>query len=71
MKRKEEYPELARKPLKLLVPFSYLFVLFNGGFKKLKREIDSQLENDLIICVSKIEPRFEIFFKNKQAQPSH
>jgi hypothetical protein len=33
MKRKEEYPELARKPLKLLVPISYLCVFFNGGFK--------------------------------------
>jgi hypothetical protein len=35
IKRKEEYPELAREGLNLLVPFatSYLHVLFNGGFK--------------------------------------
>jgi hypothetical protein len=38
---------------------------------KTKKRNRLQLENDLIICVSKIEPRFEIFFKNKQAQPSH
>ena len=75
MKRREEYPELARKTLKLLVPFatSYLCELTFSSMVNLKTNKRNwlQLENDLIVNVSKIQPRFETLVKNKQAQPSH
>jgi hypothetical protein len=38
---------------------------------KTKKRNKLHLENDLIICVSKIEPGFEKLLKNEQAQPSH
>lgn len=75
MKRKEEYPELAREALKLLVPFatSYLCELTFSSMVNIKSKKRNrlQLENDLIICVSNIEPRLEKILKNKQAHPSH
>lgn len=75
MKRKEEYPELAREALRLLVQFatSYLCELTFSSMVniKTKKRNRLQLENDLVICVSKIEPRFDKLLKNKQAQPSH
>jgi hypothetical protein len=75
IKRKVEYPELASEALKVLVPFatSYLCELTFSSMVDLKTKKRNrlQLENDLIICVCKIEPRFEKLLKNKQAQPSH
>lgn len=75
MKRREEYPELAREALKLLVPFatSYLCELTFSSMVniKTKKRNRLQLENDLIVNVSKIQPRFDNLLKNKQAQPSH
>ena len=75
MKRKHEYPELAREALKLLVPFatSYLCELTFSAMVEIKTKKRNrlQLENDLIINVSKIAPRFDKFLKNKQAHSSH
>lgn len=75
MKRKEEYPELAREALKLLVPFatSYLCELAFSSMVniKTKKRNRLQLENDLIVCISKMEPRFDKLVMNKQAHPSH
>lgn len=75
MKRKHEYPELAREALKLLVPFatSYLCELTFSAMVdiKTKKRNRLQLENDLIINVSKIAPRFDKLLKNKQAHSSH
>uniref|UniRef100_A0A1Y1KZY7 HAT C-terminal dimerisation domain-containing protein n=2 Tax=Photinus pyralis TaxID=7054 RepID=A0A1Y1KZY7_PHOPY len=75
MKRKQEYPELAREALKLLIPFatSYLCELTFSSMVdiKTKKRNRLQLENDLIINVSKIAPRFEKLLENKQSQPSH
>ncbi|CAG4990207.1 unnamed protein product [Colias eurytheme] len=75
MKRKHEYPELAREALKLLMPFatSYLCELTFSSMVdiKTKKRNRLQLENDLIINVSKIAPQFDKLLKNKQAHPSH
>jgi hypothetical protein len=38
---------------------------------KIKKRNRLQLENDLLICVLKTEPRFEKLLQNKQAQPFH
>jgi hypothetical protein len=75
MKRKEEYPELGKKVFKLLVPFATSY-LCEPAFSsmvdlKTKKRNRFQLEHDLIICTSKIEPRFKKLLKNKQAKPSH
>jgi hypothetical protein len=61
MKRKEKYPELVRKTLKSLVLFATFYLceltLSSIGDLKTKKRNKLQLENDLIICVSKLEPR--------------
>lgn len=75
MKRKHEYPDLAGEALKLLVPFatSYLCELTFSAMVdiKTKRRNRLQLENDLIVNVSKVVPRFHELLKNKQAHSSH
>lgn len=69
MKTKLEYPELAKEALCLLVPFatSYLCELTFSSVVNIntKKRNTLQLENDLISCVSKIEPSFDKFLKNK------
>ncbi|GBP76405.1 SCAN domain-containing protein 3 [Eumeta japonica] len=75
IKRKHEYPELARETLKLLVPFatSYLCELAFSSMVdiKTKKRNRLQLEHDWIINISKIAPQFDKLLKNKQAHPSH
>ncbi|XP_050523103.1 protein FAM200A-like [Daktulosphaira vitifoliae] len=75
MKRKHEYPKVAREALKLLVSFAttYLCELTFSAMVdiKTKKRNRLQLENDLIINVSKIAPQFDKLLKNKQAHPSH
>ncbi|XP_023210685.1 zinc finger BED domain-containing protein 5-like [Centruroides sculpturatus] len=62
MKRKQMYPELARETLKLLVPFatSYLCeITFSSMVDiKTKKRNRLQLENDLVVCVSKNKTTF-------------
>jgi hypothetical protein len=38
---------------------------------KIKKRNRLHLENDLLICVLKTEPKFEKLLQNKQAQPFH
>ncbi|XP_056643836.1 protein FAM200C-like [Diorhabda sublineata] len=75
MKIKHEYSELAREALKLLVPFATLYLCeltFSAMVDiKTKKRNRLQLENDLIIDVSKITLRFDKLLKNKQAHSSH
>ncbi|CAH1113926.1 unnamed protein product [Psylliodes chrysocephalus] len=75
LKRKHEYPELAKEALKLLVAFatSYLCELTFSSMVdiKTKKRNRLQLENDLIINVSKVAPQFNKLLKNKKAHPSH
>lgn len=75
IKRKHEYPELAKEALKLLVPFatSYLCELTFSSMVdiKTKKRNRLQLENDLIINVSKIAPQFDKLLKNTSTSPSH
>lgn len=75
LKRKSEYPELTTEALKCLIPFatSYLCELTFSSMAQIKSKQRNRLnlENDLILCVTKTDPRWEKLVKEKQAQPSH
>lgn len=67
MKRKQKYPKLSREAFKLLVPFA-TFYLYKVTFSsmvdiKTKKRNRYQLEDDLVICLSKIELRFDKLLK--------
>lgn len=43
----------------------------NGEDQKKKKRNKLNLENDLIVCVPQLQPRFSHLIKNKQAQRSY
>lgn len=70
-----EYPQLSAAAVKLLLPFSSTY-LCEAGFSKLtalktKYRNRLQVEDDLRLALSKIEPRIAFLCKKKQAQVSH
>ena len=73
--RKTEYPELTTEALKCLIPFatSYLCELTFSSMAQIKSKQRNRLnlENDLILCVAKTDPRWDKLINKKQAQPSH
>lgn len=75
IKRKLEYPELAKKALRILTQFSTSYLCemtFSQMVNiKTKKRNKLELENDLIVCVSQMQPRFSLLVKNKQAHRSH
>ncbi|XP_058617525.1 zinc finger BED domain-containing protein 5-like [Onychostoma macrolepis] len=71
----QEYPELCDVALKILLPFASTY-LCEAGFSKMtalktKYRNRAQIEDDLRLCLSNIEPRIEDLCKAKQAQVSH
>ena len=63
LKRKSDYPELTTEALKCLIPFaiSYLCELTYSSMAQIKSKHRNRLnlENDLILCVAKTDPRWE------------
>ncbi len=71
----QEYPELCDVALKILLPFASTY-LCEAGFSKMtalktKYRNRAQIEDDLRLCLSNIEPKIEDLCKAKQAQVSH
>ncbi len=71
----QEYPELCDVALKILLPFTSTY-LCKAGFSKMtalktKYRNRAQIEDDLRLCLSNIEPIIEDLCKAKQAQVSH
>ncbi len=71
----QEYPELCDVALKILLPFASTY-LCEAGFSKMtalktKYRNRAQIEDDLRLCLSNIEPIIEDLCKAKQAQVSH
>ncbi|KAI2646701.1 Zinc finger BED domain-containing protein 5 [Labeo rohita] len=71
----QEYPELCDVAFKILLPFASTY-LCEAGFSKMtalktKYRNRAQIEDDLRLCLSNIEPRIEDLCKAKQAQVSH
>ncbi|KAL2101246.1 hypothetical protein ACEWY4_003007 [Coilia grayii] len=71
----QEYPQLCDVALKILLPFASTY-LCEAGFSKMtalktKYRARAQIEDDLRLCLSNIEPRIEDLCKAKQAQVSH
>ncbi len=71
----QEYPELCDVALKILLPFASTY-LCEAGFSKMtalktKYRNCAQIEDDLRLCLSNIEPRIEDLCTAKQAQVSH
>ncbi|GAA6099624.1 zinc finger BED domain-containing protein 5-like [Tachysurus ichikawai] len=71
----QEYPELCDNALKILLPFVSTY-LCEAGFSKMtalktKYRNCAQIEDDLRLSLSDIEPRSEDLCKGKQAQVSH
>ena len=69
------YPLLSAKSLKLLIPFSTTY-LCEQSFSsmvviKTKQRNRLDLESDMILALTKVEPRIEKLMKDKQAHPSH
>uniref|UniRef100_A0A8C1RK47 HAT C-terminal dimerisation domain-containing protein n=1 Tax=Cyprinus carpio TaxID=7962 RepID=A0A8C1RK47_CYPCA len=72
---RQEYPQLCDVALKILLPFASTY-LCEAGFSKMtalktKYRNRAQIEDDLSLCLSNIEPRIEDLCKAKQAQVSH
>ena len=71
LKRKSQYPELTTEALKCLIPFatSYLCELTLSSMAQIKSKHRNRLnlENDLILCVAKMDPRWEKLVNEKQA----
>jgi hypothetical protein len=72
---KLQYTELATKALKNLTPFATSY-LCETGFSalaviKTKYRSKVNVEKEMRIAISKLEPRFEHIIKHKQAHPSH
>lgn len=71
----QEYPQLANEAVKCLVPFvtSYLCELSFSSMTAIKTKVRNRLvlENDIIVCVSNTQPRFERLVSKKQAHGSH
>ena len=71
-----EYPHLSKKAIEVLLPFgsSYLCEL---GFSTLttikskKRERMVKIDQELRVCLSKIQPRLELICSEHQAHTSH
>ena len=70
-KKMQEYPQLANEA----VPFvtSYLCELSFSSMTAIKTKVRNRLvlENDIIVCVSNTQPRFERLVSKKQAHGSH
>ncbi len=71
----QEYPELCDVALKILLPFASTYLCEAGFSKWLHSKWNTrnraQIENDLRLCLSNIEPIIEDLCKAKQAQVSH
>jgi len=71
---KLQYTELATKALKNLTPFatSYLCEIGFSALAVIKTKYRSKVnvEKEMRIAISKLEPRFEHIMKHKQAHPS-
>jgi len=70
-----EYPALAEKALKCLLPFSTTY-LCETGFStlkvlKTKHRAHLQVDNDMRLALTNIKPRIDKLCKSHQAHPSH
>lgn len=71
----QEYPLLSSKAVDVLLPFSTTY-LCEKAFSavtaiKTKYRARLDIEDDVRVCLSRIEPRLNILCSDKQAQPSH
>jgi hypothetical protein len=71
----EEYPHFNKKAINILLPFatSYLCKTGFSGVAALKTKYCSMLniESDLRVAISKLQPRYEKLCCKKQPHPSH
>lgn len=71
----QEYPTLSTTALKILLPFatSYLCETGFSAVAVIKSKYRSQinLEKEMRVAISKLQPRFEKLCSEKQAHPSH
>jgi hypothetical protein len=71
----EEYPDLSKKAINILLPFatSYLCETGFSGVAALKTKYHSMLniESDLRVAISRLHPRYEKLCCKKQPHPSY
>jgi hypothetical protein len=73
---KQKYFNISKKAVIALLPFGTSY-LYEFGFSALteikskKRERLLNIDEELRVCLSELEPRFEEICKNKQAHISH
>lgn len=74
--RRNEYGNLVTEALKILIPFATSYLCEKGfssmvALKTKYRNRLLSLENNLLLCVSNVDPRMEKLLNEKQMQPSH
>jgi hypothetical protein len=72
---REEYSHLSKKAINILLPFATSYLCESGfsGVAALKTKYRSMLniESDLKVAISRLQPRHEKKFCKKQPHPSH
>lgn len=72
---KNEYPELSTKALQTLMPFSTSYNCEQGFSKMVNIKTKSRnrltLENDILLCITKLIPDIKKLVNSKQAHVSH
>ena len=72
----EQYPQLAQKAVEILLPFgsSYLCELGFSALTQIKTKTRSRMvdiDKEMRVALSKVQPRLELICSERQAHPSH
>ena len=72
----EQYPQLAQKAVEILLPFgsSYLYELGFSALTQIKTKTRSRMvdiDKEMRVALSKVQPRLELICSERQAHPSH
>ena len=73
---KEEFPTIHRKAIDILLKFSTSYMCEQGfsyltSIKSKEKNRIPSIENEICVCLSKVQPRIKYLCSRRQAQVSH